>query len=266
MGLDPCSGVAVARAILDVLGRITVPGSDMPQRLSTGDSFSVTTLELRHSRSSWPFADSNRAQINEHWLKAVERNPRIFNGTIFPLLDHGVQDGVFYGDYAKSDFASYLFWRENNFCDPPTCDGFASVLLRSGEGRILFAKAAQYTLNAGLLVPPGGMIDQRDVADDGAIDVWRYGLRELGEETGLSSEDISVEPGFRVVRDGALIAFGLFCQSSMTEREIDQRFLHHNSSLDDAPEIDAISWLSVEEARQSTDVPRFVKLLLRDRS
>ena len=239
-----------------------MPSADMRRRLHSGESLSVSALVLENSRPSWPFANDNSEQIGAHWLQATERNPRIFNGTIFPLVDHDVRDGVFFGDYAKSDFASYLYWRENGFCDPPTCDGFASVLLRSREGRYLFAKAAQYTLNAGLLVPPGGMIDERDVADDGRIDVWKYGLRELGEETGISQGDVSIEPGFKIVRDGALIAFGLFCQSSMTEREIHECFLHHNRSSYDIPELDAINWLSTEQAQCSADVPRFVKLLL----
>ncbi|MAI45315.1 MAG: NUDIX hydrolase [Hyphomicrobiaceae bacterium TMED74] len=239
-----------------------MPGSYTRNRLKSGDCLPVSDLVLQHSREGWPFADENRDLIRSQWSNAIRSNPRIFNGTIFPLLDHDVRDGVFFGDYAKSDFASYLYWRENGFCDPPTCDGFASVLLRSREGRYLFATAAQYTLNAGLLVPPGGMIDERDFADDGCIDAWQYGLRELREETGLSSNDVSIEPGFKVMRDGALIAFGLFCQSSMSEREINERFLHHNRSSSDIPELDAISWLSSEQAQRSSLVPRFVNLLL----
>jgi len=231
------------------------------QHLASGESIFVEELNLRAAGSHWPFAEQYRVAIDEHWSKSVAVNPHIFNGTIYPLLDHVIGDNWFRGDYGKSDFASYLYWREMGFGDPPTCDGFASVMLRSVDGRYLFAKAAEYTLNSGLWVPPGGMIDERDVDRDGSIDVWRYGLRELAEETALAPQDVMIEPGYQVARDGALIAYGLFCQSRPSEDEIFARFQQHNNNLQNKPELDELRWFSVDEALSDESVPKFVKLL-----
>ncbi|MEM8972377.1 MAG: NUDIX hydrolase [Pseudomonadota bacterium] len=232
------------------------------RRLKSGESIFFDRCVLRVSRGSWPFADAHRDQVERYWSDALARNPHIFNGVIYPLLDHGIDDDGFYGDYARSDFASYLYWRENGFCDPPTCDGFASVMLVSSHGRYLMTKAAPYTLNAGLWVPAGGMVDQRDVDADGMIDVWRYGLRELAEETGLTDADLLRQPGLQIARDGALIVYGLFCRARETEEAIIQRFRDHNESLIETPELDEVKWFSAKEILAGDLVPRFVRLLL----
>ncbi len=237
--------------------------SDQVRPLNSGDSVFVDELCLRRSHSTWPFADRHRAEIAAHWARASAKNPHIFNGTILPLLDCGISGSRFHGHYAESDFASYLYWRETGFCDPPTCDGFGSVLVQSPEGRYLFAMAADHTLNGGLWVPPGGMIDQRDVADDGSIDAWQYGLRELAEETGLLVGDVEMETGHQVAKDGALVACGLFCRTKVSEEDVLARFRHHNRSLDDMPELDDVAWFSKDEALARTSVPQYVKLLLR---
>ena len=62
-------------------------------------------------------------------------------------------------------------------------------------------------------------------------------------------------------RDGALIAFGFFCQSNKRELAIKDRFPHDIRSSSDVHELDMISWLSSEQAQRSSLVPRFVNLL-----
>lgn len=236
--------------------------SEARRRLSDGESICVNQLVLAQVHESWAFAEQHQQEIKEHWAQATKRNPLIFNGTVYLLVDHAIEADRFIGEYAEGDFASYLYWREQGFRDPLTCDGFASVLLRSSADRFLFTKAAAYTLNAGLWVPAGGMIDQRDVGAQGQIDVWQYGLRELAEETGLSACDVVAEPEFPIARDGALIAYGLLAQARVSEDEVIARFVEHSSKLEDMPELDEVRWFSVDEALQHALVPRFVKLLL----
>ncbi len=236
------------------------------RRLKSGESIHFDSCVLRVRHEHWAYAARHSSQIEGHWSEASSRNPHIFNGVIYPLVDHSIDEHQFFGDYVQSDFASYLYWRENGFCDPPTCDGFASVMLMSSRGRFLMTKAAAHTLNAGLWVPSGGMIDRRDVASGGTIDVWRYGLRELAEETGLSDSDVVRNPGVQIARDGALIVYGLFCEAEEPEEVILQRFQDHNQSLAEIPELEEVRWFSTVEILRGELVPRYVQLLLQSSS
>ncbi|MGI9422428.1 MAG: hypothetical protein ACR2PA_04495, partial [Hyphomicrobiaceae bacterium] len=111
------------------------------------------------------------------------------------MSEHQIRREVFEARFLRTDFASYLYWRDQGFADPMVCDCFATVLIGGECGGVLTARAAKHTLNAGLLVTPGGMIDERDVAKDGTIALVDYGLRELTEETGIGADDLQRRPG-----------------------------------------------------------------------
>ena len=230
------------------------------EELSDGQVCLLKTYDLHVVLEPWPYAVSNATAIADYWQRRVAENPKMFNGCIHVLLRHSVDDGVLTGQYARTDFASYLYWRESGFDDPPTCDGFASILLLNRTGGYLVARAAPHTLNAGYDVPPGGMIDERDVDTAGRIAVEPYALRELYEETGLTAQEVACNGEMWVARAGALLAMGLVCHSPLDDDVIIERVNAHNATEADA-ELSTARWF--DAAAQSNDmcVPRFVRLL-----
>lgn len=227
--------------------------------LTDGQVCRLRRCELTVIDGCWSYANERATAIAAHWQRRLAENPKMFNGCIHVLCRHSVQDGVLRGAYAKTDFASYLYWRENGFNDPPTCDGFASVLLCGRNGQYLVARAANRTLNAGYDVPPGGMIDERDVDQNGRIDVARYALRELFEETGLRAEEVVLDGETWVARDGALLAIGVVCRSTLSDQDLIARVNAHSAADRDA-ELSGARWF---DPNTSSDVrvPRYVELL-----
>ena len=149
------------------------------QTLPEGKVLFFDNCHLSVERSPWEFAVHNKKRIAAHWQRRVSENPRMFNGTVHVLVAGSVLNRTFVGKYARTDFASYLCWRESGFSDPCSCDCFATVLLLGRQGRLLAAKAAPHTLNAGYYVAPGGIIDERDVDIDQNIDLASYAMREV---------------------------------------------------------------------------------------
>ena len=209
----------------------------------------------------WEFAVHNRVDIAAHWKQRVLENPRLFNGIVHVLVASDAANSTFIGKYARTDFASYLFWRETGFADPTACDCFATVLLIGRQGRVLVAKAAPYTLNAGLYTAPGGFIDERDVDTSGHVDLRACALREVFEETGLRPDEIQLDDGLWVARDGALMAMALIGRASCSDDEIVARLATHNAGVDDA-ELGEARWLARGERDPAFQTPRYMRLLL----
>ncbi|MGI9411293.1 MAG: NUDIX hydrolase [Hyphomicrobiaceae bacterium] len=185
----------------------------------------------------------------------------MFNGTVHVLVAGNVANRTFVGKYARTDFASYLFWRESGFSDPASCDCFATVLLLGRQGRLLAAKAAPHTLNAGLFVAPGGIIDERDVDIDQNIDLTSYAMREVFEETGLRRREIRLDDGVWIARDGALIAMALVGRVSCSDDELVERIIAHNAQADDA-EFAEVCWLDCDALEPTQSTPHYLKLLM----
>jgi len=221
----------------------------------------IHTTGLHVVDEPWPFAISHAAEIEAHWHESVVRNPHLFNGDVFVLREHTVEAGILRGQYVPTDFASYLYWRDRGFDDPPTCDGFAIVLLRSRQGKYFLAEAAAHTLNGGFHVPPGGCFDARDVTSCGAADITACALRELAEETGLTREDIVIDDGYLVTRIGCLVAIAVQARCLLEDDEVLRRVSEHNKKQD-TPELGECLWYSPDEDANTVKIHQTIKLLI----
>ena len=155
--------------------------------------------ELRVSEADWSFARIHAAAIEAHWTAATAQNSCLFNGDVFVVADWAVVDGIMTATVLPTKFAAYLYWRES-ICDnaetwPPFWEAFATTVVLARDGGILLAKSVAGSLNAGLYVSPGGLLDKRDVID-GCIDIEGAAARELAEETGLAGDCLVRRPGF----------------------------------------------------------------------
>ncbi|MGE0238597.1 MAG: hypothetical protein AB7S59_07775 [Parvibaculaceae bacterium] len=149
----------------------------------------ITSLDLRLQPGTWAFADAERARIDDHWRKLADGNPRIWNGDVLICTDVELKDGGLKGNFLKSDYASFVAWRDWDWPDKSVRNLFGSAAVLSADKAVLYGRMAGHTLNAGKVYPPGGSLEMKDVQADGRVDVMGSIIRELEEETGLRAAD-----------------------------------------------------------------------------
>jgi hypothetical protein len=162
-------------------------------------------LELRFSPRPWAFAQQRRQQIDAHFAHLRERNPHLWNGRVLLLYDFALAPDVFRGDYLETDFASFLAWQDWDFPDRSIRNCFGIAALRGADGGFLLGVMAEHMLNAGKVHFVGGGPDPNDIVVD-KVDLHGSVLRELSEETGLSTREVAPEGGWHVVFAGMYIA------------------------------------------------------------
>ena len=116
---------------------------------------------------------------------------------------------MFRGQLLRTDFKSYLYWRETGFADTSVRDAFGSALLRSAEGYVLLGRQREGHINSGLAYLPGGFIDERDIGPDGRVDLDASIGREVAEETGLDTEAAQRRNGYWLTRVGSLVSIAV---------------------------------------------------------
>lgn len=186
----------------------------------------VLSADVRHVPRSWPYVEARADDVAHHWQRRVAENPGFFNGRILLTTRAEIVGERLLVEVATIDFASFLYWREQGYPDASVADGFGSALILSSDGGLMLARQRGGNLNSGLVYPPGGFMDPRDVADDGTIDLANSIRREIAEETGLDAAKLVQEPGYLVSRDGLQIAIcGLFRAASTADdlqRQMDE--------------------------------------------
>lgn len=166
------------------------------------DVIPIQRAEIAASSDPWEWAQTRAPKIGRFWKKLQGANPAVFNGPIHMLAsDYEIRDEVLHGRCLRADFASLMYWREEGHPDSGVLNAFGSAVVRSTEGHILFGRMAAHTVNAGLVYPFGGSLDDNDVKN-GFMDVEGSILRELAEETGLKAEEGVRVPGLIAVREG----------------------------------------------------------------
>jgi 8-oxo-dGTP pyrophosphatase MutT (NUDIX family) len=162
-------------------------------------------LELRFSPRPWPFAQQRRPQIDAHFAHLRDRNPYLWNGRVLLLHDFALAPDVFRGAYLETDFASLLAWRDWDFPDRSIRNCFGIAALRGADGGFVLGVMGEHTSNAGKLHFVGGMPDPNDIVAD-KVDLHGSVLRELSEETGLSTREVVPEGSWHAVFAGMHIA------------------------------------------------------------
>ena len=74
-------------------------------------------LDLRFESAPWPFADARRAEIDGHFAQLRAQKPEMWNGNVLLLRRGEIANGVLSGAYLKTDFASFISWRDWGFPD-----------------------------------------------------------------------------------------------------------------------------------------------------
>ena len=223
----------------------------------------VAGAELRVTDAAWPFALRHAQEIAAHWQRRARENPNFFNGAIHMLSAYTVSgDGVFSGRYLRTDFKSFLYWRETGWRDTSVMDAFGSALIRSAEGHVLLCRQRAGNLNSGLCVLPGGFIDGRDIAADGTIDIVHSVRREIAEETGLGEGQLRQAGGLMVATAGPALSIAVPWQSDLPGLEL-VRLANRHIAADPKGELAEVLAVAPEDALGGgLPLPDFVRVLL----
>lgn len=200
----------------------------------------VDHCSLTVGHESWAFAGAHREEIDRHWTRRSAENPGFFNGVIHMLTHHDLTGSTFLGTFVRTDFKSYLYWRETGFSEAGVRDAFGSALIRSAEGHVLLGRQREGNINSGLAYLPGGFIDSRDIGPGGSIDIVGSVLREVGEETGIPASSFTQKPGYYLTFAGPLISVAVELVSSERAEDLRQRMLAHMREDPQSELVDAV--------------------------
>jgi 8-oxo-dGTP pyrophosphatase MutT (NUDIX family) len=215
----------------------------------------VTTLDLAVRPIPWPFAEDRRAEIAAHFAEKQRERPKIWNGRVLLGRDAVFADGHLTATYFETDFASFLAWRDWGFPDTAVFNGFGMGALRTSDGAFVMGEMAEHTANAGRIYFPSGTPDLDDVRD-GALDVPGSVVREIAEETGLTTEEYTAEADWHCVVSGRAIAMIQVLNLDMPGEEARAR-IEANLAREDEPELSAIHLVRGMSDLTPT-MPRFV--------
>lgn len=222
----------------------------------------VERCRLMVTDAAWAYAIDNAAAVDAHWQRRRAESPSLFNGVVHLMHAETCDGATLTSSFLRSDFKSYLHWREAGFPDAGVRDGFGSALIRSAEGHVILGRQRKGNINAGVAYLPGGFIDQRDVLADGSIDIDGSIARELAEETGLNAADVAVSPGYLITRCGALVSIAREVVSPLPAEALRDRIRTHIAADPDPELEDAVivrTAADIEHARMHA----YARLLLR---
>jgi 8-oxo-dGTP pyrophosphatase MutT (NUDIX family) len=221
----------------------------------------LKSCRLAVVEQAWSYAIEHAALIDAYWQEAVRRNPALFNGEVV-VLDHVSLDGdALVGTCLLTRFAAYLHWRDHGYDRTYGQDGFACAIVTSADGQVLLAEATAGTLNEGLCVLPGGMIDRRDVTRDGTVDIHAAARREVVEETGLGADAVEAGSELYVAFCGPLVGMGVPFRSELTAARLKDRIRSHLAAQDQ-PELIEPFFARPQDIIAATGTPEYVRVLL----
>ncbi len=200
----------------------------LPEGLSRVDDCHLVLAD-----DGWAYPTTHAAEIAANWQRRQAENPTFFNGRVLMTTAARIVDGTLVGRCCIVDFATFLHWREQDVPDPGAVDAFGSALIVSSDGGLMLARQREGNLNSGLVYPPGGLMDVRDIGPDERIEVAASIRREIAEETGLTVSDLVRVPGYLVSVHGAQVAIGGVFRSPLTAADLQARM---NAGLIEDPE------------------------------
>lgn len=221
----------------------------------------VAECDLRAGDGVWNYAIENAAAIDAGWQQARATRPSYFNGTVYLTERFEIAGNRARARLLKSDFKSYLHWRLAGYPETGVCDGFGSALLKSCDGAVLLGRQRAGNVNEGLAYLPGGFIDSRDVADDGAIDIAASIARELCEETGLTLAELDREEAFFVTQSKAQLSIAITFTSRLDAAALQARIAHHIAADGQSELAEAVIVRSSADL-EGLAMPLYTKVLL----
>lgn len=219
-------------------------------------------VDLCVAPEDWAFARHHAAEIAQHWEKRARERPRFFNGVVHVLGSYSLSEaGQFSARLVRTDFASFLYWRESGWPDRQAMDAFGAALIQSPDGRVLVAEQRAGNLNEGLVYPPSGFIDPSDIGADGRVDIDASVRREVAEETGLDAAVLQAGGPYVIAMAGPVLAIGVRFRSRLSEDALLRRVAGHIAA-DAASELQRVRFIDAGSALAPLAMPEYARVLL----
>jgi 8-oxo-dGTP pyrophosphatase MutT (NUDIX family) len=167
----------------------------------------------------WTFAEERRSDIEAYFAARRRKTPELWNGRVLALSDWSLDRARLRGTFFETDFASFLAWRDWGTPDPSVTNCFAMGALRTGDGAFLLGVMAPHTASAGRIYFPSGTPDPSDIVGS-KVDLTASVLREMTEETGLTSAEYTAQPGWIGVTAGRTLSLMKPLDAPMSAAEL----------------------------------------------
>jgi len=231
------------------------PSGDEPRCVRLAScSFAVTDWE-------WPWAAERAETIAQDWARRRALLPQLFQGPIYMLSKQAIDGAALTGTLFKTDFSSFLYWRDHRDEEKNVFETFGASLIRSAEGHVLLGRQGPGQLNSGRVYPPSGLIDNDDL-HEGAIDIDASIERELAEETGLTPGLLERVPGYIAAVSEWQVAVAIEWRSPLAAEVLRQRILGFIDT-DAQPELDDIVIVRQRSDIDARAMPGHAQALLR---
>lgn len=198
----------------------------------------VKQLRLEVLEAGWSFAERHHDEIARHWQQVMAEKPTLWNGEVLLCTDAEVYDGEFSATLVKSDFASFIAWRDWGRPDQSVRNCFGVPVVFSNDGALLIGVMNGWTLNAGKAYPPSGTLEPKDIRSDGTVDAVGSMRSELLEETGLDLDEARAGEMVAIF-DGPRLAIARRYDFPLTFAQMQMRFAAHQAA-EEMPELAAI--------------------------
>lgn len=182
--------------------------------------------------------EQNNKVLN-YFTSLIESGKTFTNGKLNTVTNIYLDElGQIVFNVSKTDYAHYLYSFDNENTDVPNCVSVAcSVILKTTDDYLVFAKMASNTQFPNKIKFIGGAIDDLDIVVD------RFNLkncidRELKEEIGLSVRELSStrlkEPIYIITRDElSFFNFLYIIDIDMDRKTLTNKFNKYKLSISD---------------------------------
>lgn len=223
----------------------------------------IAHADLRAGGFVWHWAQERQDAIDRHWQEESRRNANYFNGTIYliDVLAIDEQSASVTARFLKTDFKSYLYWRDLGYPDADVLDGFGSGLILAQDGAVILGRQQPGNINSGLAYLPGGFIDGRDVTAEGNIDIAASVRREIREETGLSENELTPGTGLLLTLHKAHVSFAITFRSHLEAGDLQAKIASHIACEANPELADAVVVRDRSDMR-GLEMPGYARVLL----
>ena len=168
--------------------------------------FEIDRINARVAPFDWTFPRERAAEIEAMWARDSAAKSGLFNGRV--LIQHhcAVEGGTLVSRYVEAGYKPFYCWNRMGYPPPAMRNGFAMAALKSRDGAFLLGVMSDHTANAGKIYFAAGTPDKDDVLADGTVDLAGSVLRELGEETGLRPDEVTIGNGYTALIDTMRVA------------------------------------------------------------
>ncbi len=218
----------------------------------------IRRYAIRCSTGSWPFARREEGAIRDHWTQRSTDNPKFFNGRVYVMTSGGLREDCLEGTLAATDFAASLYWRETGYRDRTVVDCFGSAILLGSDGTLIYGRQTPGHVNSGMLYPPGGFVDRRDIDSCGTVDFDGSIAREVAEELALRPDTLDRDAGYLLTRAGPLLSVGIIYRLAVPGREFCSQVRALLAS-DAAPELETLITLASATEAAAHAMPAYAR-------